>query len=360
MADETVKGPVKTCEYFVVFQKLLVTFVFTKKTEYPKPVRQHIMGHLYNNFLASLQTRYPVKSDLVNALADMLHLEKESVYRRLRGDVHFSAEEMMRIAGKWDISLDNIVSANPGKTLPFSLHMVEFLEPTEEDYAILEQHNRDLELVAADPKGFGIEIVNALPRALYARSEHLARFFSMKWCHKFKPENALPFSRVQMPKRLRKIDLEYIEIEHRFSEMHSIHDPRMIENLVDEMVYYRSIGMLTCEETILLRDELLSLVDYMEEVTRTGYFPETGNKLFFYLSHIWIEAECQLFCSASFNLSMVKVLKRNFIASTDRSALDLFMKMALATKRMSVLMSQSNALKQAEFFTRQREIIMTL
>ncbi len=318
------------------------------------------MGQLYDNFLAALLARYPVKSDLVNALSDLLRLEKESVYRRLRGDVHFSAEEMMRVAGKWNISLDNMVSANPAKTRPFNLNMVEFLDPTEEDYAILEQHNRDLEMVAADPDGFAIEIVNTLPRGLYARSEHLTRFFSMKWCHKFKPENALPFGSVQVPERLRKIDLEYIAIEHRFPEMHSIHDPRIIENLVGEIVYYRSIGMLTDGEAILLRNELLSLVDYMENVTLTGYFPEAKNKLFFYLSHSWIETEYLLFRSASFNLSMVKVLERNSIVSVDRSVLELFMKMALATKQMSVLMSQSNALKQAEFFTRQREIIMTL
>jgi hypothetical protein len=36
------------------------------------------------------------------------------------------------------------------------------------------------------------------------------------------------------------------------------------------------------------------------------------------------------------------------------------MKLALATKRMSVLMSESNALQQIEFFTRQRTIIKTL
>ncbi len=318
------------------------------------------MSRSYTNFLELLQERYTVKSDLVNALMELLHLEKESIYRRLRRDVNFTAEEMMRIAGAWSISLDNIVSIHPDKTMPFRLQMTEFVDPSEDDYAILERHNRDLESVAADNDSFAIEIVNALPRGLYARSEPLTRFFSMKWCHKHKPEKALPFSRVHIPERLRKIDLEYVRIEHRFPEVHSIHDPRIIENLVNEIVYYRSIGMLTDEETVLLRDELLSLVDYMEKVTLTGYFPDAKNKLFFYLSHTWIETEYLLFRSARFNLSMVTVMERNSIVSTDSSVLAIFMNMAMATKRMSVLMSQSNALKQTEFFTRQREIIMTL
>jgi hypothetical protein len=238
--------------------------------------------------------------------------------------------------------------------------MLEFIDPGEDDNAIREQHNRDLELVAADPGGFAIEIVHALPRGLYARSEHLTRFFNMKWRHKFSPEKALTFGEVRIPERMRKLDLEYIRIEHGISEMHSIHDPRMIENLVAEIVYYRSTGMLTGDDVALLRGELLMLVDYIENVALTGCFPNRKNKLFFYLSHTWIETEYLLFRSAQLNLSMVKVMERNAIASLDRKVLDRFMKLALATKRMSVLMSESNTLQQMEFFTRQRDVIMTL
>ncbi len=318
------------------------------------------MDTFYNDFLSVLEERYPSKSDLVNALMDLLRLEKESVYRRLRRDVCFSAAEMMRIAGAWNISIDNIVTSPPDKTRPFYLKAIDFMAPGEADYAILERHNRDLERGASDPNGLAVKIVNSLPRGLYARSEPLTRFFTMKWRHKFAPEKALVFGDIQIPERMRQIDLKHADIECSFAEMHSIHDPRVIENLVDEIVYYRSIGKLTGADTHLLGDELLALVDYMEDVTLTGYFPNSKSKLFFYLSHTWIEAECHLFRSAYFNLSMVKVMERNSIASTDQSVLDRLMKLAQATKRMSVLMSESNALQQAEFFARQRDLIRKL
>lgn len=318
------------------------------------------MIRYYDNFLAALEERYPVKGELARALVDLLRLEKESVYRRLRRDVYFSADEVMQIAGAWNISLDNIVSANPGKNHSFCFKAVDLVEPSEEDYAILERHNRDLELVAADPRGMAIEIVNSLPRGLYARSGPLTRFFTMKWRHKFSPEEALPFGAIEIPERMRDLDSEYIRVEHTIPEMHSIHDPRMIENLVGEVLYYRSIGMLSDGDARLLRDELTVLVDYMEQVTLTGYFPGTNNRLFFYLSHTWIETEYLLFRSKEFNLSMIKVLERGSIGSLDERALDQFMKMAQATMRMSVLMSRSNALQQAEFFARQREIIRAL
>jgi hypothetical protein len=134
----------------------------------------------------------------------------------------------------------------------------------------------------------------------------------------------------------------------------------MIEHLVEEIVYYRSLGMLNADDVSLLRGELLTLVDYLEDITTTGSFPGKKGKMFFYLSHTWIDTEYFLYRSRSFNMSLVKVMERNYLASIDKKVLDRFMKMALATKQMSVLMSESNALQQADFLSRQREFILTL
>jgi hypothetical protein len=287
-------------------------------------------------------------------------LEKESVYRRLRGEVLFTAAEVMRIAGVWNISLDNITSANPEKTRPFRLKTVDFAEPTEEDYSIIEQHNRDLALVADDPAGIAIEVVNTLPRGLYSRSEHLTRFFTMKWRYKHFPERALCFNEIRIPERMRRLVEEYVRISHSIPEMHTIHDRHMLERLVEEIIYDRSIGMLGDDDSTLLRDELLALVDYLEQVTVTGNFPGKNGKMFFYLSHAWVETEYFLYRSHPFSLSLVKVLERNYLASLDKKVLDTLMRTAQATKRMSVLMSESNALQQTGFFGRQREKILSL
>jgi hypothetical protein len=318
------------------------------------------MGQLYDNFLAALEERYPHKPDLVGALMETLHLERESAYRRLRRDVYFSSEEMLRVADAWSISLDGITCVNNDRIRPLRIKMVEYVDPQQEDYAIVEQHNRDLEIVARDPGGMVVEVVNALPRGLYVRSEPLTRFFTMKWRHKHSPDDAIPFCGVHIPERMRRLDLEYIRRLHAISEMHSIHDGRMIENLIGEIVYFRSIGMLTDDETALLRDELLVLADYLESVTMSGTFPDTGNRMFFYLSHTCVESEYLLYRSKDFNLGMVKILERQYIGSPDGEVIDKFMKLSQAAKRMSVLMSGSNALQQTEFLASQRGIIMTL
>jgi len=183
----------------------------------------------------------------------------------------------------------------------------------------------------------------------------------MKWLYKYgMSENIVPLSEIQIPERMRVLDMEYINLVHNIPEVHSIHDERFIEHLIDDILYFRSIGMVAEDELALLRDELITLLDYIEEVTTKGHFPSTGNKHFFYLSHTWLETEYALFVSKDLTLSLVKVLERNAVSSTDKKVLDRFMNMVHATKRSSVLMSGSNILQQVEFFTHQRDIIKSI
>jgi len=318
------------------------------------------MEHFYDNFLEALTERYPRKIDLVNALIEILPLEKESIYRRLRKDIFFTAEEIMRVASAWNISLDNIISVNPNKIRPFRFNMIEFVNPQEDDYSLLENHNQTLEIIGQDPESRMVEITHTLPRSLYGRYENLTRFFTMKWRYKHDmPEVPLVFSDIQIPERMRAIEKEYIKRIHNISEINAIHDPRFIEHLVDDIVYFRSVRIITDEEVALLKEELLELIDHVEDVVSKGYLHNTGNKILFYLSHTWLESEYFLYESKYLTLSMVKILERNAVISFDKKVFLNFMEMFQSTKRSSVLMSASNSLQLVEFCTKQRNMVIS-
>jgi hypothetical protein len=98
----------------------------------------------------------------------------------------------------------------------------------------------------------------------------------------------------------------------------------------------------------------------MEDVALKGYFPKTGKKLFFYVSHTSLETEYFLCDSKYLTLSMVKVLERGCLASLDKKVFDKFANMVQFAKRSSVLLSANNNLQIIEFFEKQRNIIMSL
>jgi hypothetical protein len=317
--------------------------------------------HPYDRFLETLSGRFERKSELVNALADILPLEKENIYRRLRRDVLFTSEEMMQIAKAWNISIDSIACAGSSKTRALRFNMIEYVAPKEEDYLLLEEYNSVLATVGGDPSGRAVEMTGSLPRSLYARSELLTRFFTMKWRYKYgRYEDALSLGEICIPERMQRLEAEYVELMHNIPRVCKLHDSRFVERLTDEIVYFHSVGMVTDAEVALLKDELLGLVDYMEEVASKGRFPDTGNELVFYISPLQFDIDCLLYEFDGLTLSMVRILERNAISSYDERVFRRFMNMEQSVVHSSVLMSASNSLQRTGFFARQRSTISSI
>ncbi|MBK7939057.1 MAG: hypothetical protein IPJ82_19165 [Lewinellaceae bacterium] len=55
-------------------------------------------------------SRYPRRTDAVDALCELLHLSKDPVYRRLRGDTFLTPGEISVLANHYKISLDALVT----------------------------------------------------------------------------------------------------------------------------------------------------------------------------------------------------------------------------------------------------------
>lgn len=56
---------------------------------------------LYENLVTAIKDKFPGRGVLTNKLADLLMLEKEAVYRRLRGDVPFTIFELLPLLPSW-------------------------------------------------------------------------------------------------------------------------------------------------------------------------------------------------------------------------------------------------------------------
>ena len=96
---------------------------------------------LYESFLAELRKKIPQGAKLTNTLVDMLYIEREAVYRRLRGEVPFTFMEVMTIAKELGISLDNLTETDTCKSRPFQLKLVEYANPLDADFRISSRYS---------------------------------------------------------------------------------------------------------------------------------------------------------------------------------------------------------------------------
>ncbi|MCD8166453.1 MAG: hypothetical protein LUE93_10240 [Bacteroides sp.] len=133
---------------------------------------------LYDLLIHEIKQKIPERGKLTSRLMDILGLEKEAIYRRMRNDVYFSFAEIAKIAKELNISLDNIKSIRPQKSRPYKMNMFDFFNLPEQDYEELEETIRKLQELSEDPASEVGGTFSTLPLTLISNYEKICRFFS--------------------------------------------------------------------------------------------------------------------------------------------------------------------------------------
>ena len=310
----------------------------------------------YDLFLEELYKKFPKKSQLTKALMDLLSIEREAVYRRLRKIILFPAQELAKIAATWNISLDGIIGIDTHQT-SFKGKFLHYLEPTEEDLKYMNKLLQDLSNAVNDPNMEYMEVSNELPLFLIARFPYLSRYYLLKWMYQFASNEVLPFSQVFFSEKVEEFSLTYHEDSKKLAKTIFIWDPMLFEFLVSNVRYFYSIYLITTEEKKLIKKDIYTLLDYMSEVATKGCWPETGKKVYLYISHINIETNYNYYYSEEAKLCSILAFANNEMHTIDSGVADNFRKWMLSKKRASVQISEADEKSRIAFFKKQRELI---
>ena len=102
----------------------------------PKNLQTALLEHVLPHF--------PSKSDAAEALADMLNITRESVYRRLRGETLLTPDEIQLLATRFRISIDALIQAAPAY-IPFFYNM--FSRPITDLFGYVAQVYENMQLL---------------------------------------------------------------------------------------------------------------------------------------------------------------------------------------------------------------------
>ena len=103
------------------------------------------------NLIEAMKEKLPLKGQLADMLMDTLYIGKEAVYRRLRGEVPFTLQESALISRKLGISLDKIIGLSFKSNAMFNINIVDYDDPFESYYNILEKYVSLINTMPDDP-----------------------------------------------------------------------------------------------------------------------------------------------------------------------------------------------------------------
>ena len=311
---------------------------------------------LHQQFVKTIKERVPQK-ELVNMLADLLIIEKEAVYRRLRGEVPFTFAETVKISKKLNISLDMVVGTASYNDKPFSLNLTDHYRHTEADYKSIERLISTIEFAGKSKYSeFGFT-TGVLPLHSSCVYENIERFYVLRWLYQFNhSERVIPYKQIKLSERKKSLNQQFIEVVQDIKYTHFVWDRLTLFYLINDIHYFHQIHLIDDEDLMTLKAEIELFLSDLEDIAIKGSHAN-GNKVEMYISNLNLETVYTYLQADELNVTFVKTFTLDEIVSTDSLVFQRIKASTDTLKRASVLISGSNEIYRIQYFEKQRKLV---
>jgi hypothetical protein len=308
-------------------------------------------------FIQTLYEKYPQKLELAQELINLLRIERESVYRRLRQDVSFTIPEIVKISSAWNISLDKITGVQSGE-IPFFMKPINYLDPSEEEVKFLRIIIQSLDLYKDFPDTEFRDICNKLPRQLLAGYGYLNKFYLFRCAYKYNGEKkVVPFSQIVLSEEKIRLTVDYYRAIKNVPQSNFLFDHMLFQYLINDIRYFHSVRMITDEDKEHIKKDLHDLLDYLSEVATHGCYPETQNEVNIYISHLNVDTNYSYVLTHLANICFVHVFDKHEIYTYSPEMVANFKTWTQLKKRTSIQISGVDEKSRMEYFGRQRALV---
>ncbi len=321
-------------------------------------------SQLNSRLIQAMQEHLPQKSNLASVLMDVLSIGKEAAYRRLRGDVIFSFDDVAKISRRLGISVDKIISESkiPGGNKWAYIDVEVFYSSSK----YIEQYSRRLEVLSetfnqmeGQPKATLRCATSLIPYFFTFSYKKLTLFQHYKRLYLTHIKPGFRFSEMEDFSGMYDLEASIINRYRSISRILFILDRNICHSLVKDIIYFFQRNLISVDELLQLKQELLQLISFMEEITATGTF-NNNNEIDIYLLDVYLDSSYVHAESASFECSMHWTYFVDTYNLYNSSICKMQKDWIESLKRYSTLITQTGEMQRVEFFNKQRELVMML
>jgi hypothetical protein len=284
-----------------------------------------------------------------------LDISRESAYRRIRGDIPFTLDELVKLTTNMDLSIDTIFEQEKENGLFDDFSKIE--KKTINFFVLMiNKYDGLLEKIKCSKKIEVIVALNTFPPPFCTCFSNLFKFSYYKWLYQDNDNFRIRlFSEVILPDEAISFQKKTKKNFIPGSNVTIILDKNIFRNLIKEIQYYYQRQLLTFDEMLLLKEDTLNLIEEYEKIVQTG---SSGSaKVQIYLSSLCVNSNTVYYDFGSNADSLFWIVTTYPVVIQNTRFISLQLKWLNLLKRQSVLVTQSNEIMQAEFFSQQREYV---
>jgi len=318
----------------------------------------YIMDNLRSTIATKILSNIPPRVKSIDYLMEALNISRESVYRRIRGDISFTVEEIAKLSVDLGFSIDELIIKDMHSRVFFDLHTSGNKTSTDNYVSIFQQYFQGLFDQPLIREVESIEIANRVPFGSIVFFNHLFKFAYYRWTHQ-NQESSLKYFYCDavLPEKLIAMQQKAIDNLRKIRETTFIFDSDIFLNLIREIQYYYKRKMINEDDFSLLKEDLFGLVNLMENIAQTGY-NKFGTKYHLYLSMMNVESS-----SRYIKYDEQQIKSQFFISGMEPISIanpnlcDIHKKWLDSMRKYATLITQSNEILQVRYFNKQRTLV---
>lgn len=317
-----------------------------------------ILIDINKKFVEALESKIPKKTDLADFISETLFIEKETAYRRLRGEVQFSLHEAIVLSSRLRISIEEIMVKENLKGGGRNSMQLPINQTDIELYKLYISSTVDfLKKLTGDPYSeYGLTLTH-LTFSLVYQFNYLIRFNMLKHAYYAgDPNHRKTFDQVHETESLRKKRKTLYALYAQIKRTFYIWDSRIIPSLISDILYFKKLRLISAEEVELLKEELHLFLQKLEQLTTDGY-NGSHNRFELYISETAIEHTYAYLYSENYFVSMSTAFINYELVSFDKSTFENVSKWVRSLMRSSILISGSAEKEKINFFQQQHTIV---
>ncbi|GHT73674.1 hypothetical protein AGMMS50262_05180 [Bacteroidia bacterium] len=307
--------------------------------------------------IAKILECVPFNVKPIDYLVNLLGISSESAYRKMRNEIFFSLEEMDILANHLNFLTNSIIGNYIRERLYFNQQTDVSLSAGKNFLIMMEEYGEFIGQVAAFKETETMASINRISLFQLIQSESLFKFFYFNWIHQNDDPMNVPFSELQISEDILAAREKLISYVNIFNNCNYIVDRNMFLSFVKEIQYYHDKNLISDDEVLLLKQELVDLLHSFEKFLKKGE-NDAGTVYDVYLSPLDVEINTAFADFGNQNVvshfwlySVNSVFLRNQgLCFVHKKWLDLL-------KKSSIHITKENEAVRAEFLNKQREYI---
>ncbi|MCL1938686.1 MAG: hypothetical protein FWF52_09865 [Candidatus Azobacteroides sp.] len=319
------------------------------------------MDKKLNELLAAkVAENIPQNIKTIDYLMEALEISRESAYRRMRGEIPFTFNEIATLSLNLGFTVDEIIGSHKKDRIFFDLKADSSSDPDKSFLAMIQDYYDYVDGISKFRDGEILVTLNRISVFLLIKFDTLFKFFYYKWIHQtYNIPIYSSFSEMTIPPEIIAMRQQLKLRSDALSNVSFILDRDLFLPTVREIQYYYNRRLLSNEDVQDMKEELIKLLYYIERTLQRGR-NENGYEYYFYVSALNIETNTTYASFGDNYASKFWVYSLHAVVIKNQEICKMHKKWLESMKKSSVLVTQSNEMLQEEFIKRQEGHIKEL